>query len=175
MRLPPAGFGQRVPARAYPPVRLVPSFLLLLAPPVGPFVRRNPMPGLQHTILLIEDDPRDEQVVREALERTSDSEFRLEWVTCALGRERSAAPGQQQDPVSNGIAAERLSLHLPDVAGIDAFDKLFAATPHIPIVIVSSSQDAAIAPSAIPARRSGFPIERASRRLHLAEGAPRTN
>jgi diguanylate cyclase (GGDEF)-like protein/PAS domain S-box-containing protein len=101
-------------------------------------------------ILLIQADALDAKVVRDALLGSGGGKFHLEWVaTCALGLERLAAIGKQKHHETSGISAVLVDLRLPDVVGIETFDRLFAAIPHIPIVILSSLRDAAIAKSAI--------------------------
>jgi diguanylate cyclase (GGDEF)-like protein/PAS domain S-box-containing protein len=101
-------------------------------------------------ILLIQADARDAKVVRDALLESGNGKFHVEWVTtCALGLERLAVIGKQKHQGTDGISAVLVDLQLPDVVGIETFDRLFAAVPHIPIVILSSSPDAAIAKSAI--------------------------
>ena len=101
-------------------------------------------------ILLIQADALDAKVVRDALSESGDGKFHVEWVTtCALGLERLTAISKQKHQATNGISAVLVDLRLPDVVGIETFDRLFAAIPHIPIVILSSSRDAAIARSAI--------------------------
>src|ERR1700733_8684582 len=97
-------------------------------------------------ILLIQADARDAKVVRDALFESGNGKFHVEWVTtCTLGLERLAAIGKQTHQGTGGISAVLLDLQLPDVVGIETFDRLFAAIPPIPIVILSSTRDAAIA------------------------------
>jgi diguanylate cyclase (GGDEF)-like protein/PAS domain S-box-containing protein len=105
---------------------------------------------MPQNILLIQSNASDAQIVRDALSRSGDSSFNVEWVsTCALGLQRLAAVGKQQSDSGIGISAVLVDLLLPDVAGIETFDRLFAAIPQIPIVILSSLQDAAAATTAI--------------------------
>jgi diguanylate cyclase (GGDEF)-like protein/PAS domain S-box-containing protein len=105
---------------------------------------------MPQNILLIQGNESDAQIVRDALSRSSAGKFNLEWVrTCALGLQRLAAIGKQRLGGTIGISAVLVDLQLPDVAGIETFNRLFAAIPQIPIVILSSSQDAAAATTAI--------------------------
>ena len=48
-----------------------------------------------------------------------------------------------------GLAAVLADLKLPDANGIETFDRLFAASPQIPILILSSLQDEALAKVAL--------------------------
>jgi diguanylate cyclase (GGDEF)-like protein/PAS domain S-box-containing protein len=94
----------------------------------------------QH-VLLIQGDPAEAATVRDALINSSDGAFDVEWLTCcAEGLERLTTPG---------IAAVLLDLLLPDSDGVASFDRLFRAAPHIPFLILSSSQDEAIAKLAV--------------------------
>jgi DNA-binding NarL/FixJ family response regulator len=105
---------------------------------------------MPQNVLLIQGNASDAQIVRDSLSRSSDNNFNVEWVsTCALGLQRLAAVGKQKAGDTTGISAVLVDLLLPDVAGIETFDRLFAAIPQIPIVILSSLQDAAAATMAI--------------------------
>jgi diguanylate cyclase (GGDEF)-like protein/PAS domain S-box-containing protein len=102
------------------------------------------------TILLIQDDHRDAQFVREALLRSSDGAFRVEWVRlCSEGLKRlgeeDKAGGQPADP----IAAVLVELFLPDSRGIETFDRLFHLAPQIPILVLCASQDEDVAKLAV--------------------------
>jgi diguanylate cyclase (GGDEF)-like protein/PAS domain S-box-containing protein len=103
---------------------------------------------MAQNILLIQANASDAVQVLNALSKSPD--FRIEWVdTCALGLTRLAVLGKQDQSQATGIAAVLVDLQLPDAAGIDAFDRLYAAKPLIPILILSSSQDERIAKLAI--------------------------
>ena len=101
-------------------------------------------------ILLIQDSVADATAVRDSLVNSRDRKFSVEWVrTCALGLERlTANPSLQQDK-SHVFAAVMVDLFLPDVRGIEIFDRLFAAVPQIPILILSSLEDEALAKIAV--------------------------
>jgi diguanylate cyclase (GGDEF)-like protein/PAS domain S-box-containing protein len=100
-------------------------------------------------VLLIQDDASGAQVVCDALTKSRHRKFDVEWVrTCALGLERLAVLDQQQRGGA-GISAILVDLLLPDASGMEIVDQIYAATPHIPIVILSSLEDEAIAMSAI--------------------------
>jgi diguanylate cyclase (GGDEF)-like protein/PAS domain S-box-containing protein len=84
-------------------------------------------------MLLIQDDADCAKSVRDALINSRDPSYRVEWVqTCVAGLERLAR---------GGIAAVLIDLSLPDIGGIGAFDRLFAAAPQIPMLILTSSKD----------------------------------
>ena len=92
----------------------------------------------------------DATAVRDSLINSRDREFSVEWVrTFALGLERlSPHPNLQQDQ-SGVIAAVMVDLLLPDMRGIEIFDRLFAVVPQIPIFILSSMEDEALAKIAV--------------------------
>jgi diguanylate cyclase (GGDEF)-like protein/PAS domain S-box-containing protein len=95
---------------------------------------------MPRNILLIQGNALDAAAVLDAVSRSHN--FHIEWVgTCALGLTRLAALGKQDQPEATGIAAVLVDLQLPDVGGIEAFDRLLAAKPQIPILILSSAQD----------------------------------
>jgi diguanylate cyclase (GGDEF)-like protein/PAS domain S-box-containing protein len=95
-----------------------------------------------HRVLLIEDDAAAARVIQDALSRSGDQSFQVEWVRrCSEGLERLA-----------GVAAILTDLHLPDSRGIATFDRLFRAAPQIPILILIEGQDEETAKQAL---RSG--------------------
>jgi diguanylate cyclase (GGDEF)-like protein/PAS domain S-box-containing protein len=101
-------------------------------------------------ILLIQADAQGAQIVREALSKSRDSTFHVEWVrTCALGLERLAVHGGPNQMGSGGISAILVDLLLPDVSGMDVVDQIYTATTQIPMVILSSLDDEEIAKTAM--------------------------
>jgi diguanylate cyclase (GGDEF)-like protein/PAS domain S-box-containing protein len=113
------------------------------------FVEHLPL-DMSKTILLIQDDCRDAPSVREALIRSCDGAFQVEWVRlCSQGLKRLAeedTPGGQPVDV---IAAVLVDLFLPDSRGIETFDRLFRLVPEIPILVLSAPQDEDVAKLAI--------------------------
>src|SRR3981081_1678976 len=98
-------------------------------------------PILSAKILLIENDPAAANEIRAALAGTGSGSFEVEWVrhlSEGLARLRK-----------KGIAAILLELSLPDSEGIATFDKLFAAAPDVPILILGSATDEALAKNAV--------------------------
>jgi diguanylate cyclase (GGDEF)-like protein/PAS domain S-box-containing protein len=103
---------------------------------------------MSQTILLIQHDPQDAKAVNHALAATwSSSSLQVEWVRrCSEGLERIAgdiARGR------SSIVAILLDLYLPDSRGIETFDKIFRAAPHIPVLVLSASPDEASAKDAV--------------------------
>jgi diguanylate cyclase (GGDEF)-like protein/PAS domain S-box-containing protein len=103
----------------------------------------------QH-ILLIQDDAAAATTVLDALANSRDDNFSVEWVrTCALGLKRLADVGNSHQEEPSSFAAVLVDLLLPDVTGIETFDRLFVAAPQIPILILSSIQDESLAKLAV--------------------------
>src|SRR5450631_1979812 len=95
-------------------------------------------------ILLIQDDVSHAKAIQESLSASNDGVFRVEWVrTCSAALERLTGNAHPQELISGGvdISAVLVDLFLPDSQGIETFDRLFAAIPHIPILVLTSLQD----------------------------------
>jgi diguanylate cyclase (GGDEF)-like protein/PAS domain S-box-containing protein len=98
-------------------------------------------PILRPKILLIENGPAAANAIRAALAAPSSGSFDVEWVRqLSEGLERLS---------KKGIAAVLLELDLPDSHGIGTFDKLFAAAPDIPILILGGNVNEALAKQAV--------------------------
>lgn len=103
-----------------------------------------------HTILLIQADQNDTQIVCNALANRSGQEYKVEWAKSgALGLERLAALSSNQRDGPTAISAILVDLLLPDFADLGIVDSLLAIAPHIPIVVLCSLQDEALAKAAI--------------------------
>jgi diguanylate cyclase (GGDEF)-like protein/PAS domain S-box-containing protein len=98
-------------------------------------------PILPPKILLIENDPVVAEAIRATLAAPGGGSFDVEWV-----RQLSEALERLG---KKGIAAILLELSLPDSQGIETFDKLFAATPDVPILILGGNTDQALAQRAV--------------------------
>ena len=83
-------------------------------------------------------------VVQGSLANSRDGPFKVEWVSrCAGAMERLG------DQRGREIAAIVLDLFLPDSQGIETFNTLFRASPHIPILVLSHLRDEAVARLAV--------------------------
>jgi len=92
-------------------------------------------------VLLIGDDPAAADLIKEALSDARDGLFDFEWVRqLSYGLERLS---------KGGIRTVLLDLFLPDSQGIETFDKLFLAAPHVPILILSGLDHEDIARQAV--------------------------
>ena len=85
------------------------------------------------TVLLVEDDPEDARLIREALGNQEDSLYRIEWVTGLSSALKRLAEKK--------IDVILLDLTLPDGDGINAFDLVFKAAPNALILVLSSAND----------------------------------
>ena len=93
------------------------------------------------TVLLIEDNPGDARLIELMLAEDPESPFRLNCV----------------DRLSRGLdflAADRpvlvlLDLSLPDSHGLETFDKVYAHSPTVPIIVLTGNDDQMIALSAV--------------------------
>src|SRR6202047_4741908 len=98
-------------------------------------------PILPPKILLIENDPAVAEAIRATLAAPGGGSFDVEWVRqLSEGLERLG---------KKGIAAILLELSLPDSQGIETFDRLFAATPDVPILILGGNAEQALAQRAV--------------------------
>src|SRR3984893_4223355 len=95
----------------------------------------------QDNLLLIEDNPADERLIREVLAATGDNPFHFEWAkNLSDGLERLN---------KGGITAIIADLFLLDSRGIETVDKLLLAAPRIPILVLSGVDDQGIALQAV--------------------------
>jgi diguanylate cyclase (GGDEF)-like protein/PAS domain S-box-containing protein len=92
-------------------------------------------------ILLVENDPGAADKIRAALAAAGSGSFELEWV-------RQLSKGLARLS-KRGIDAVLLKLSLPDSRGMESFDKLFAAAPDVPILILVGSGSEALAKQAV--------------------------
>ena len=95
---------------------------------------------MSHTLLLILADAAQAKMVRRAVVNSRVGCLKVEWMNrcCdAIERLGSAEVGD--------IAAVVVDLFLPDSQGIETFDRVFRASPHIPILVLSRLRDEDIA------------------------------
>ncbi len=93
------------------------------------------------TILLIQDNPAVAGQIGKALAASDAGSFEVESVRLlSQGLERLG---------KKGIAAVLLDLSLPDSEGVETFDKSFAASPDVPILILVGDGSEALAKEAV--------------------------
>jgi len=87
--------------------------------------------------LLIEDNPADARLIKEMLTEQKSSRFDLEWVDRL---------SKGIDHLENNIVdIVLLDLKLPDSSGIDTFVRLSKHMPHVPVVILTGTDDEQVA------------------------------
>src|SRR6202521_2560303 len=84
-------------------------------------------------VLLIEAEAGDAARILDELGAATDEPFRVEWVT-----ELSSGIARLR---SGGVGAVVVDLTLPDSDGVETFDKLFQTAPHVPILILSRTDE----------------------------------
>jgi diguanylate cyclase (GGDEF)-like protein/PAS domain S-box-containing protein len=105
---------------------------------------------MSRTVLLIDDKLSDRTAILEALIDTHSVSFPLERVgLLSEGLARLASDRTRPNAASDRIAAIILDLFLPDSQGIETFDRLFQATPHVPILVLATAENESIAKLAV--------------------------
>lgn len=96
------------------------------------------------TILLLQDNAWKAAVVQELLSKSSDGPSVIEWLgSCAAGLERL------NDQTKDAVAAVLVDLSLSDGQELEAFDQIFQASPHIPILVLSDPEHEEVAKQAV--------------------------
>ncbi len=92
-------------------------------------------------VLLIEDNPGDVHLIKDALDNVNAVTFNLECFNrLSTGLERLAG---------GGIDVVLLDLLLPDSQGLDSFTKIYAQAPKVPIIVLTGNKDEALAINAM--------------------------
>jgi len=114
--------------------------------------------SISHNILLI-SDASDARAVRDALIRSNDGPFKVDWVRSRadgmqrltkLGHARETGPRSSLTRTNGAeVVAVLVDLFLPDSSGLDTFAELFHAAPHVPILILSAAQHEDVARLAV--------------------------
>jgi diguanylate cyclase (GGDEF)-like protein/PAS domain S-box-containing protein len=102
---------------------------------------------MSHVILLIQSDAAMARVALDALRKTDDFDFDTEWLRLASqGVSRlTRNTDVQREPIAAIVAA----LSLSDSCGLATFEGLLQVAPHVPILLLSTSEDEQIARLAI--------------------------
>jgi diguanylate cyclase (GGDEF)-like protein/PAS domain S-box-containing protein len=110
-----------------------------------------PAKGLMsRSVLLVDDKLSDRTAILGALIDTHSISFPLEQVGLLCDAlERLAKDSTEPIAASDRIAAIILDLFLPDSKGIETVDRLFQATPRIPILVLAAPADEALAKLAV--------------------------
>ena len=99
---------------------------------------------MSRTILLVHPDPAAASTVQALLTNSRDGPFNVEWAS-----DCSTALHRLNGPRGDGIVAVVSDLNLPDSLGLATFDRLFAASRGIPILVLSMRRDEDIAREAV--------------------------
>jgi signal transduction histidine kinase len=97
------------------------------------------MNGYTIQILLIEDNPGDARLIKEFLDEVTGTTFELDFVN------RLSEGWKHLD----GKDAILLDLTLPDSSGFDTFEKIHSHAPAIPIIVLTGTDDDALAFKAV--------------------------
>jgi diguanylate cyclase (GGDEF)-like protein len=99
---------------------------------------------MSQTVLLIEDNLPSAAVVKHALLSADDGPFVVEWV-----RKCSEAQDRLSMDREGTIAAVVTNLFLPDSQGLQTIARIFEVSPHIPILVLTNSDNEHIAKQAM--------------------------
>ena len=103
---------------------------------------------MANKVLIITGDGVEAEVLRKVLGNFREGAFIVEWVRqLSEGLDRLRA---------GGIDAIIAELALPDSQGIDTFDRLFAASPHTPIVTLSAADDETLTTATVQRGAQGY-------------------
>src|ERR1035438_3250872 len=102
-------------------------------------------------VLLIEDNPGDARLVREALKETSDPGYRGEWVRRLSIRLERLGHGR--------LDVLLLDLGLPDSQGLATLASVHASAPHMPVVVLSGAVDEQFAVEAVQASAQDYLVK----------------
>jgi len=99
---------------------------------------------VSRNVLLVMADAAEAWAVRRSLIKARDDPFKVEWVNgCNDAIKRLVNQGGEE------IAAVVVDLSLPDSQGIETFDTLLRASPHVPILVLSHLRDEDVAKLAV--------------------------
>jgi diguanylate cyclase (GGDEF)-like protein/PAS domain S-box-containing protein len=109
---------------------------------------------MPQTVLLIHDDIAKAKVVKDALLNSLDGFFVVEWVElCSEGLRCLRRDGRAR------IAAILVNLFLPDCEGVETFDRIFQASPDVPILVLSSLEHESAAKLAVQRGAQDYLLE----------------
>jgi PAS domain S-box-containing protein len=93
------------------------------------------------TVLLVEDDVLDAELIRESLAGMGEGAFRVEWMR--------RLPAALERLGRGGVEVVLLDLALPDAQGLEAFDQVLRLAPNALVLVLSAASDEAIARQAV--------------------------
>src|SRR5579859_6989883 len=99
---------------------------------------------MQQTILLLQENEPKAAVIQELLHRSKRKRFAIEWLrSCDTALER-LTNGTQED-----VAAILVDLGSAEGLPLEVFDRIHAAAPHAPILVLSDPEHEAVAEQAV--------------------------
>jgi len=98
-------------------------------------------------ILLVQDDPAIIKIVHEAMAQSKRGNFQVDCVHLCADAEAQLIEYKKLNPT--GISAVVVDLMLSDCQGIEVFNRLFAAAPLLPFLILCDTQHEALAQRAL--------------------------
>ena len=102
-------------------------------------------------VLLIEDNPGDARLIREALAEARGATFDLAWVErLEMGLQRLA---------EGGIDVVLLDLGLPDSWGLDTVSRAHAQARQVPIIVLTGSEDEEVGVKAVQAGAQDYLVK----------------
>src|SRR5450631_1654275 len=112
------------------------------------------MVSMPQTVLLIHDDPGKAKIVQDTLLNSIDGFFNVEWVElCCEGVQRLRKDRKGR------IAAVLVNLFLRDSEGVETFDRIFQASPDVPILVLSSLEHESAAKLAVQRGAQDYLLE----------------
>ncbi|KAB2964653.1 MAG: EAL domain-containing protein [Thermoanaerobaculia bacterium] len=103
-------------------------------------------------VLIVEDDPGDALLIRRLLERARDLDCRVEV------RDRIASGLERLD--AGGVDVVLLDFSLPDSLGLDTFRRMRDRHPELPVLILTSLDDDALAVRAVAEGAQDYLVKR---------------
>jgi diguanylate cyclase (GGDEF)-like protein/PAS domain S-box-containing protein len=100
--------------------------------------------AMPETILLLQGSAWKAAIVQELLAHSSEGPFVIEWL-----RSYTAGLERLNDEMKNAIAAVLVDLSIPDGQGLETFNRVFQASRHIPILVLSSPEHEEVAKQAV--------------------------
>lgn len=97
----------------------------------------NEMENEQIKVLLIEDNPGDARLIQEMMVEPGRGSYQFEYA------DRLSQGLEHLD--NGGVDVILLDLSLPDVQGLDAFDRVQAKVPAVPVVVLTGFDDEMLA------------------------------
>lgn len=99
---------------------------------------------MSRNVLLVLADTAQAKAVRRSLVSSRAGPFKVEWVRACADAVRRLG-----DQAGEDLAAIVVDLFLPDCQGLESFDKLFSASPHVPILVLSRLRNEDVARLAV--------------------------